>query len=163
MKTLYVLRHAKSSWGDADLPDFDRPLNERGLKAAPLMGGVIKTNGFEPDVIVSSSAKRARETAALVKEAAGIASKIQFDERIYEASLARLLEVIAAQSGNAHSILLVGHNPGLENLVRFLTGESQAMPTAALAVVDLETENWNDLTSGAGTLRVLIRPKDFQT
>jgi len=162
MKTLCILRHAKSSWENAELPDFDRPLNERGRRAAPLMGDLMKTTGFQPDVILSSSAKRARETAALVKEAADFRSDIQFDERIYEASPARLLEIVAAQNENIESILLIGHNPGLEGLLRFLTGESQPMPTAALAVIDLETDRWSELSPASGNLRVLIRPKDFQ-
>lgn len=162
MKILYILRHAKSSWENADLSDFDRPLNERGLKAAPLMGGLMKTTKFQPDVILSSPAKRARETAALVKEAADFRSDIRFDERIYQASPARLLEIIAEQNADTESILLIGHNPGLEGLVRFLTGESQPLPTAALAVIDLDTDQWSGLNSAAGNLRVLIRPKDFQ-
>jgi len=162
MKTLFILRHAKSSWEDTDLSDFDRPLNERGRSAAPLVGGVMRTNQFQPDVILSSPAKRAKETAALVKETAEIAGEIRFDRRIYEASPAKLLEVVAEQNGNIESILLVGHNPGLEGLVRFLTGESQPMPTAALAVIDLDTDEWNGINSASGSLRVLIRPKDLQ-
>jgi phosphohistidine phosphatase len=162
MKTLFVLRHAKSSWDNADLSDFDRPLNERGLRAAPLMGGVMKKNQFQPDVIVSSPAKRAKETAVLVKEAANFAADIRFDERIYEASLARLLEVVAEQNEDINSILLVGHNPGFEGLVRFLTGESQPMPTAALAVIDLDSDKWNNLSPASGKLRALIRPKEIQ-
>lgn len=162
MKTLYILRHAKSSWDNRDLSDFERPLNERGLKDAPLMGRVIKENQFTPDVILSSPAKRARQTAESVKEAAGIESEICFDERIYEASPARLLEVITDQNQKADSILLIGHNPGLEGLIRFLTGKIEPMPTAALAVVDLSIEQWSELNSSSGNLRILIRPKEVE-
>ena len=161
MKTLYILRHAKSSWDNADLSDFERPLNERGLKAAPLMGDVMKANQFAPDLILSSPANRAKQTAALVKESAGIESEIQFDERIYEASLATLLEIVAGQNENAASVLLVGHNPGMEALVKFLSGKLEPMPTAALAVVDLETDKWSEINSASGSLRVLIRPKEI--
>lgn len=160
MKTLFILRHAKSSWDNNALSDFERPLNERGLRHAPLMGEVMRKNNFSPDLILSSPARRAKETAALVKQAAGIESEIRFDERIYEATSARLLETLAEQTGE--SILLVGHNPGLEELLKFLTGESPPMPTAALAVVDLQMENWNQINSAPGDLRVLIRPQEVQ-
>jgi phosphohistidine phosphatase len=161
MKTLFILRHAKSSWNDASLTDFERPLNERGLKAAPLMGKTMLGNQFQPELILSSPARRAEQTAALVKKTASIAGDIRYDERIYEATPARLLEVISEQKENVESILLVGHNPGLEGLLRALTGESQAMPTAALAVIDLETDKWSEVNSASGSLRLLIRPKDL--
>ena len=163
MKTLFILRHAKSSWENADLSDFERPLNERGLKAALFMGDVMKSNQFQPALILSSPAKRAEQTAILVKEAAGFGEEIEFEERIYEASLARLLEIIREQNNRFESILLVGHNPGLENLIRALTGELQPMPTAALAVVDLETDKWSEVNSSTGKLRTLIRPKEIGT
>jgi phosphohistidine phosphatase len=161
MKTLFILRHAKSSWDNANLSDFDRPLNERGLKAAPLMGETMLENQFEPELILSSPAKRAEQTAVLVKRSANIAGEIRYDERIYEATSARLLEVISEQKENAESILLVGHNPGLEGLIRALTGEMQAMPTAALAVIDLEIDKWSEVKSASGKLKFLIRPKDL--
>ncbi len=162
MKTLYILRHAKSSWDDAALSDFERPLNERGLKAAPLVGGVMKKKQFQPELILSSPARRAEQTAALIKQSAGIGGAIQFDERIYEASPARLLEVISEQDEKIASVMLVGHNPGLEGLLKFLTGELQPMPTAALAIVDLEIDKWSGINSSKGNLRMLIRPKEIQ-
>ena len=86
MKILYFLRHAKSSWGDSSLSDFERPLNERGLKSAPLMGETMRDKEFLPEIIVSSPAQRSRQTAGLVKDSANIGGEIEFDERIYEAS-----------------------------------------------------------------------------
>ena len=162
MKTLFILRHAKSSWDNPDWSDFERPLNKRGLKSAPLMGSVMKENQFLPELILSSPAKRARQTADSVKAAAGIKSEIRFDERIYEASPARLLEVVADQTDNADSILLVGHNPGLEGLIRALTGKIEPMPTAALAVIDVSANNWSEINSAPGNLRLLIRPKEVK-
>jgi phosphohistidine phosphatase len=162
MKILYILRHAKSSWDDAALSDFERPLNERGLKAAPLVGSVMKKNQFQPELILSSPARRAEQTAALIKQSAGIGGAIRFDERIYEASPARLLEVISEQEEKIQSVMLVGHNPGLEGLLKFLTGELQPMPTAALAIVDLEAEKWSQINSSKGNLRTLIRPKEIR-
>ena len=160
MKTLYVLRHAKSSWDDAELADFDRPLNERGESTAPFMGELMAANGFEPEVIVSSPAVRARETARLAKEAAHLPTKIVYDERIYEAS-SRTLKLVASEIDDRfESAMLVGHNPGMEGLVRLLTGRSEEMPTAALAVIDLDIEQWSDIDGGLGALRRLIRPKE---
>lgn len=109
-----------------------------------------------------SPAERAKETTMLVKEAAGIESEIKYDERIYEASPVRLLEVVGEQNERIESILLVGHNPGLEGLIKLLTGKPEPMPTAALAVVDLDAGKWSEINSVSGSLRVLIRPKDFQ-
>ena len=161
MKTLFVLRHAKSSWENADLSDFERPLNKRGLEAAPLIGKVIKENGFQPEIILSSPARRAKQTAEIINEKAGINREIKYEERIYEASPARLLEVVSEQSDEAESVMIVGHNPGLEGLVRFLTGQIEPMPTAALAVIDLEITKWSEIDSSNGTLRTLIRPKEI--
>ncbi len=162
MKTLFILRHAKSSWENTDLSDFERPLNGRGLEAAPLMGGVMKKTQFQPEIILSSPARRAVQTAEIIRETAQIESKIKFDERIYEASPARLLEVISEQADKTESVMLVGHNPGLEGLVKFLTGKVQPMPTAALAVIDLEINKWSEINSSVGNLRTLISPKEVR-
>jgi len=161
MKTLFILRHAKSSWENTDLSDFDRPLNERGLKAAPLMGEVMRKNQFQPEIILSSPARRAAQTATLVKENAQIKCKIKSEERIYEASPARLLKVISEQDEKNEPLMLVGHNPGLEGLIKILTNEVHQMPTAALAVIDLKINKWSEINSSTGNLRVLIRPKEL--
>lgn len=161
MKTLYLLRHAKSSWENADSADFDRPLNERGLRAAPLVGKKIFDSRFQIDSIISSPATRAKQTAILIKDAARIESAINFDERIYEASPRRLLEVAAETADEKEAIMLVGHNPGLEGFIKILTGEIEPMPTAALAVIDLKIKKWREITSGCGSLQKLIRPKSL--
>jgi len=160
MKTLYVLRHAKSSWENPDLADFDRPLNERGKSAAPFMGSVMKQRGFFPDVILASPAVRARETARLAREAADLDSPIEFNERIYEASPQTLRQVVAELDDKFSSAMVVGHNPGMEGFVRLLTGRSEAMPTAGLAVIDLDIKDWKVLDATKGVLRDLIRPKE---
>jgi len=159
MKTLYVLRHAKSSWDAPELADFDRPLNERGENAAPFVGKFMAVNGFEPQVIVSSPAVRARETARLAKEAAHLSADIIHDERIYEASPRTLQTVASSIDDRFESAMLVGHNPGMEGIVRLLTGRSEEMPTAALAVIDLDIQRWSEIDSGLGSLRRIIRPK----
>lgn len=160
MKTLFILRHAKSSWDDPDLADFDRPLNDRGLTAAPFMGRVMARQGLEPDVIVSSPAARARTTAGLVKEHGEIGADIILEERIYEASAQTLVQVASKMDDRFRTAMLVGHNPGMEGFVRYLTGKLEPMPTAALAVIDLDISSWSDIGAGRGTLRLLIRPKD---
>ena len=153
------MRHAKSSWNDADLSDFERPLNKRGLEAAPFMGELIRENGFKIDSIVSSPAKRAEQTAVLVKDAAQIKCEIEYNEKIYEARLHRLLEIVSCLDDNFETVMLVGHNPGFENLIKILTGKTEPMPTAALAIIDLDIQNWSETSAGSGTLRDLIRPK----
>ncbi|MDQ3322086.1 MAG: histidine phosphatase family protein [Acidobacteriota bacterium] len=159
MKIVFLLRHAKSSWKDDNLADFDRPLNKRGLEIMPFVGEKIFDNQFQIDLILSSPAKRARQTAILVKETAQIKAEIRYDERIYEASPHRLLEVIAETEDEREAIMLVGHNPGLEGLIRVLTGETQLMKTAALAVIDLQIERWKETSAGCGMVRKIINPK----
>jgi len=160
MKTLYILRHAKSSWDDATLSDFERPLNPRGLKAAPFMGTLMKERGLVPDHIISSPAERARQTTELVKSAAGFMSEIEYDLNIYDANVGTLLSVIAEIADDSRTALIVGHNPGAEGLIYYLTGEISPMPTAALAVINLELKTWGDVSGNCGTLKKIIRPRD---
>jgi phosphohistidine phosphatase len=160
MRTLLILRHAKSSWDDSDLADFDRPLNARGMAAAPFMGGIIARKGFSPDVIISSPAARARETAELAKKGGDLEAEILHDERIYEASPQTLRKIAAAIDDTHRSAMMVGHNPGMEGIVQLLSGKLERMPTAALAVIDLDISSWQDIDSKIGVLRKLIRPKD---
>lgn len=161
MKTLYLLRHAKSSWDDPGLKDFDRPLNKRGLKAAPKVGAYMLKEKIRPDVILSSPALRAQQTTHVVCEAAGLSALINFDERIYEASVQRLFEIVAGFADAVNTAMMVGHNPGFEDLLAALTGESQRMPTAALACIELKTKKWSDLTGGCGKLKWLVKAKDL--
>lgn len=160
MKTLFVLRHAKSSWDIPDSADFDRPLNERGLETAPLVGKMIRKNNFQIDLILSSPAKRAEQTTNLVKESAQLAAPIEFDDRIYEASPHRLLLVVSELNDKIKSVMLVGHNPGLEGLLKILTTEIEPMPTAALAVIDLKIDKWSEIHIDCCNLRTVIRPND---
>jgi phosphohistidine phosphatase len=160
VKTLYILRHAKSSWDKPDLADFDRPLNERGLIAAPFMGEIIYDKQFQPDVILSSPAKRSKQTAILVKETAELKARIKYDDRIYEASPQILLQVVAEIDNKHESVMLVGHNPGIEGFIRYLTGKTVQMPTAALALIELNVNGWRDTDADDGKLKTVIRPKD---
>lgn len=161
MKKLLLLRHAKSSWDDPRLADFDRPLNERGRRAAPLVGRFMRKQKLQPDLVLCSPAERARQTAALVAEAAGLLAPVRFDERIYEATAARLVEVVSQAEEGAAELLLVGHNPGMEELIETLTGAHERMPTAALACITLDVEKWSKARAGAGRLEWVARPKEL--
>ncbi|PYS82450.1 MAG: hypothetical protein DMF67_12880 [Acidobacteria bacterium] len=161
MKRLLLMRHAKSSWGDGSLADFDRPLNERGLKAAPLVGRFMRKQKLRPDLILCSPAERARQTVSLVVEAAGLGVPLRYDERIYEATSARLVEVVSQIEEDAGEAMLVGHNPGLEVLLERLTGESRRMPTAALARVALDVEKWSKVHDGAGRVELFVKPREL--
>ena len=160
MKKLYILRHAKSSWDQPGLADFDRPLNQRGLITAPFMGELIARKEYLPDLIISSPAKRARQTAILVKESAGAGADIRYDEKIYEASPQALRQIVLELNDEIESVMVVGHNPGMEGFIRYLTGSLEAMPTAALAYLTLNIEKWNELTAGSGILQEVVRPKE---
>lgn len=161
MKTLLLLRHAKSSWSDASLTDFERPLNERGRQAAPLIGQFMRAQRLDPPLILCSPAQRARETIALVRAEASLTAEPRFDKRIYEASLQTLLAIVSALDETADAALLVGHNPGFEELLASLTGAAERMPTAALARIALSTERWTDARARTGQLVQLTRPKEL--
>ena len=161
MRTLFLMRHAKSSWDDPSLADFDRPLNARGERDAPRMGELMRRESFAPDVIVCSPAARARQTAIAAKEAARLGAEIRFDERIYEAS-PNALRQVAAEIGNDHeSLMLVGHNPGMEGFIRYITGLIEPMPTAALAVIELDIGSWSEISDDTGRLVNVFRPKEL--
>jgi len=160
MKTIFLLRHAKSSWDDASLADFDRPLNERGINTAPFMGEVMARRGYAPSVVVSSPAVRAARTATLVKDASGFNAEIRFDDRVYEASPNTLRQAVSELDDSFGSAMVVGHNPGMEGFIRYLTGDLEPMPTAALAVIELNIDSWSEINSNTGKLAEIIRPKD---
>ena len=153
MKTLLILRHAKSSWDDAALDDHERPLNKRGRRDAPRMGELVREHGLMPDVVISSDAVRARLTAEAVVEAARYAGEILLDRRLYMAGPADILSLLRTVNEKAETVMIVGHNPGFEELVAQLTGERQDLPTAALAQIALPIDQWRDLKrSTRGTL-----------
>jgi phosphohistidine phosphatase len=162
MKTLLLMRHAKSSWDNPAWRDFDRPLNGRGLKAAPLVGRYLRAQGLQPDIIVSSPANRAQHTAQLVKEAARFAAPIRYEAGIYEASVKDLFNVIYALEETAQTALLVGHNPGFSNLLSSLSGVYEQMPTAAAACLELNIAAWPEARAGGGRLAWLVKPRQLE-
>lgn len=164
MKTLLILRHAKSSWDDPSLSDHDRPLNDRGLKIAPLMGQLIKREGLVPDAMFSSTAVRAMHTALLVADASGFKNEALSVNRFYPGTPADYIETLAASDNSAQSIMVIGHNPGLEELLCALTKEHEILPTAALAHLELPLEQWSELTPKTKAKLIKVyRPKEIFT
>ncbi len=164
MKTLLILRHAKSSWDNPQLSDYDRPLNKRGKRDAPRMGKHLDEQGLIPDRILTSSAKRARKTATKVAKACGYNKKIKRLDRFYLAPPGVYIEKLQALSNKHERVMVVGHNPTMEHLVRHLTGQIERMPTAALAHIELSIQNWEEFDfSTRGTLVNLWTPKTLFT
>lgn len=162
MKTLLILRHAKSSWGDEELDDHERPLSKRGKRDAPLIGRLLRDQGLLPDLIVSSTAKRAHRTAKLVAESSAYGGEIWLTQELYAAPAATILEVIRTLPNHAQCILVVGHNPGLEELLEILTGETITLVTASLACLNLPIESWEDLNSDTrAELTHVWKPKEI--
>jgi len=162
MKTLFILRHAKSSWADPKLADIDRPLNKRGKRDAPRIGSLLRKNDLVPDLILSSPAVRARLTAEAVAEASGYEGEIEFEDNFYPGNPEDYIEVLQALPDDVNSVMVVGHNPGLEELLETLTGESAALPTAALAQVNLPIRTWLELDDEpVGDLVNLWRVKEL--
>jgi phosphohistidine phosphatase len=146
LKTLLILRHAKSSWKYAKLSDHDRPLNQRGKSDAPRMGRLLAREELVPDLIISSSAARALATAESVALACGYESDIQHTRDLYHAGPDAYIELLQEVQDDCQRVMVVGHNPDIEELLAELTGEWVRMPTAALAQVALNVDHWFDLT-----------------
>jgi phosphohistidine phosphatase len=125
------------------------------------MGEFMKKKKMVPSIILSSPAARARHTAELFKDGGGFQAEIAFDGRIYEASPRALREIVSELNDATKKVMLVGHNPGMEGFVRFLTGQLEPMPTASVAVIDLDIKHWEDLDAEVGSLRGVYRPKDL--
>ncbi len=169
MKTLMLLRHAKSSCDDPSLPDFQRPLAARGRDAAPRMGKAMAKAGLRPDVVLCSGARRAVETWEAVAPNLDC-EQVQVDDTLYLATADAMLAWLNQLPDSVESVLLVGHNPGFEELARRLAGDGRKKalkrlrrkyPTGALAVLTFEADNWAGLQDGAGRLDHFIRPKDL--
>lgn len=171
MLTLLLLRHAKSSWDDPALDDFDRPLAKRGTKAAARMGMLLRKKELLPDVVLCSTAVRTRATLTLLlSQFDGPAPRVTFSETLYLADAETLLHAIHADAGGARTLLLVGHNPGLHALALELTGSgprekladlAMQFPTAALAHLTFTDERWPQIKAASGTLVDFVLPRQL--
>jgi len=162
MKQLLILRHAKSSWKHEGLDDHDRPLNKRGRRDAPRMGRWIRVQGLLPDAILSSTAVRAWTTALLVAEAAGFVGPIQPSRELYLGGTGPYLDALARCSDDHRRVMVVGHNPDLEDLLHEMTGRHEALGTAALSHVRLPIRGWKDVRRARrGELLGVWRPKEL--
>jgi phosphohistidine phosphatase len=168
VRTLYLLRHAKSSWDDAALADENRPLAPRGRKAARKVAAYMDANGIRPDLVLCSPALRTRQTLELVRGALGTHSDVRHEPALYGADEQELLEVVRGLPDAARSALVIGHNPGLQRFALELarSGDGlerlrEKMPTAALAALDLDAERWVDVTPASGVLTGYVVPADL--
>ncbi len=170
MLRLLLLRHAKSAWNDATQTDHQRPLNDRGIAAAPKMGSYISSKEIEPEVVLISSATRAQQTAELVISQFSRKPQIQILDELYNfSSYQSVLNIIRNKGEKDSPLMIIAHNPTMEELASELTGTgnnaaralmSEKYPTAALAVLDFDINKWADLQTGIGTLISFTRPRD---
>jgi len=170
VKRLTVLRHAKSSWDDPDLDDFNRPLNKRGWKAARRMGRELKNRDTRFDLVIASPAARVRETIDGLTEKFDLNVEIRFEPRIYMAGEDTLLQIVHEIPDAVHAPLVVGHNSGLERLIVELTHRdakglrdrvARKFPTAALAEIELPAHRWAEVEPGSGEVAALILAKEL--
>jgi phosphohistidine phosphatase len=170
LKTLYLYRHAKSSWKDPTLADFERPLKGRGRRAAKSMAAYMAEHRLVPDIIVCSPAVRTRETLGTLRKTLGGDIPAHIDETLYMASAAELLRQVHHLDDGLASAMLVGHNPGLQDLALRLTGGGKPesryrmrskFPTAALAVLTCPGRKWRAIKPDGATLKAFVCPRDF--
>lgn len=171
MRRLMLLRHAKSDWSAAGQADIDRELSVRGRRAAPLVGEYMAGQGLVPDLALVSSAQRTRETWELVGSAYKSPPRVEIEPRVYDASADRLLRLIRETPADVHCLLVVGHNPAMEELADGLVASGdpvsrdamdEKFPTAALAVIDFPTDAWGGIEEGSGRLDRFVTPRSLR-
>lgn len=168
MRRLILFRHAKSDWSDDARDDHDRPLATRGRRAAGPMGAWLAGRGFWPDLVMSSTAERAKSTWQLARAAFTPSPKVKYDRTIYLAAPDVLLETVRTAPADVQTLMIVGHNPGLEQFVELLAskGDPEArralsgkFPTAAIAVLDFPFDGWSDVEERSGRLDRFVTPR----
>ena len=165
MKTIYLVRHAKSSWKYPDLDDFERPLNKRGRKNAPFMGTILKKLKVRPDLILSSPANRAAMTARIIADKIGYPlEKICFSESIYEFSANALIDVIKDLDDAVNKAMLIGHNPALTELANYIGDQPISnIPTCGIFCADLDIASWAKISDHCGKLKFFEFPKKHES
>lgn len=162
MKTLYLGRHAKSSWNDADKRDFDRTLNERGFRDAPFMGKKLKDKGIKPDIVISSPAVRALTTAQLICSVIEYPQdQIREEMSTYGASERAWLKVINSIDNRFNTAMCFGHNPGVSQIASYLAGETVDYPTSGITCIKFDIQDWNEVSADIGKLDFFMYPKQF--
>lgn len=162
MKTILLLRHAKSSWKDPNLADFERPLNKRGKRDAPRMGRLLRGEDLVPDIIYSSPAVRAQMTAESVVDQCGYEGEIIYSEELYPGYPEYYLSLVRNLAEEVNRVLFIGHNPVMDVLLEMLTGEQVHLATASLAYLALPTQLWQDISFDSEAKLVFIwKPRDI--
>jgi phosphohistidine phosphatase len=161
MKTLYLVRHAKSSWKYPDLDDFERPLNKRGRKSAPLMGKILEKLKVTPDLVISSPANRAAMTARIIADKIKYPlDKIRYSEAIYEFSESALIHVVKQIDDAVNKAMVVGHNPAINGMANYIADQSISnIPTCGVFCVDLDISSWAKIFEHCGKLKFFEFPK----
>ncbi len=163
MKTLLLMRHAKSSWKDTDLADHERPLNKRGKKDSVFMGAVLKEKELLPQIILASSAVRIRETITGLTQESGYAGEIEFSDELYLAEPEVFLRVLCNLPDTFERVMLMGHNPGLEGLLQVLSGRIESLPTGSVAYLSLPVQQWSELSNETeGELIEMLLPHELR-
>ncbi len=163
MKTLLLMRHAKSSWKHPELPDQDRPLNKRGEKDAPHMGKYLREKKLVPQIILASPAKRVSQTVDGMLEKMNFKGKAEYVDSLYLAEPSSYIATLQTIDDKFDRVLVVGHNPGLEGLLQILSGKVESLPTAAIAQLKLPIEHWADIGEGTrGELVDRVKPRDLK-
>jgi len=164
MKTIILVRHAKSSWKDLSLDDFDRPLNKRGKRNAPFMGIKLKERQIMPDLILSSPAKRARKTATAIAKKVGYPKeKIIFNDHMYHSSALYLLDVVRNQDDANETIMLFGHNPGFNDFANILLEQNSVynIPTTGIYAISFHVDSWEKVREGQGKAVFFDYPRRY--
>ena len=160
-KKVYLIRHAKSSWKDASLDDFDRPLNKRGKKDAPFMAEVLREHNIIPDIIISSPALRAKTTAQTIAEGIGY-KNILFLDDIYEATPETLQKILMKLDDSYKVVFLVGHNPSLKELAEKFVGLDENIPTCGIVAIEFACKKWSDINPENAKLVMFDYPKRYE-
>jgi phosphohistidine phosphatase len=172
MLTLSLLRHAKSSWKNPTLPDRERPLATRGVTDAPLMGKAMAERGIDPELVLCSSARRTRDTLALVLPELKVEPKVVYDDALYHASPQAMLEMLRGVQPGANRVMLVGHNPEIQSFALDLVGSGpkhfrdrlrEKFSTAGLAVINFPSGLWTSVEVNSGTLNLFLSPRDLRS
>jgi phosphohistidine phosphatase len=162
MKTLLLMRHAKSSWKNKELSDEERPLNKRGIKDAPRMGALLREKELIPEKILSSSARRSRETAEMVASSVDYTNEVDYLDNLYMAEAEEYIKVLQQLPNDFERVMVIGHNPGLETLLQVLSGRIESLPTAVLAHISLPITKWAELNGETeGEVIEIWRPREL--